>query len=99
MPAGEALFGSMDSALEHLRRYNMSTFIPRLVEAGLEVETAFSMNKMGVIGWLINGKVLRRKTLGRFQLKVFNALVPVFKFVDPILPWTGLSLVVVAKKK
>jgi len=99
VPAGESLFGSIDSALKHLRRYNVSSFIPRLAAAGLEVETAFSMNKAGVIGWLLNGKILRRKTLGRFQLKVFNAFVPVLKVVDPILPWTGLSLVVVAKKK
>jgi hypothetical protein len=31
-------------------------------------------------------------------MKLFNALVPVFKVVDPILPWTGLSLVVVARR-
>jgi len=99
VPAGEALFGTVDLALEHLRRYNLSSFKPRLAEAGLEVEKAFSMNKAGVLGWLLNGKILRRKILGRFQLKVFNMLVPVFKVIDPILPWTGLSLVVVAKRK
>jgi len=99
LPAGERLFGATDSALGHFRRYDMDSFAGRLNEAGFHVETLFSMNKVGVIGWLINGRILRRKTLGRFQLKMFNAMVPVLKVVDPILPWTGLSLIVVAKKK
>ena len=83
----------------HHRRYDISSFTERILAAGLQVETSFTINKMGVVGWLINGKVLRRKTLGRFQLKIFNALVPLFRIIDPLLPWPGLSLVVVAKKK
>jgi len=51
------------------------------------------------LGWWLNGKIFCRKTLGRFQLKIFNVLVPVLRIVDPLLPWTGLSLVVVARKK
>jgi len=31
-------------------------------------------------------------------LKAFNMLVPVFKLIDPLLPWKGLSLVIVARK-
>ena len=99
VPAIEMLFGSLDTALGHCRRYNMATLSSRLRDAGFEVEKSFSMNKAGVAGWLMNGKILRRKNLGRYQLKLFNALVPVLKIVDPVLPWTGLSLVVVAKKR
>lgn len=98
VPAGEALFGSLDSVLGHVRRYNMSSLAARLRETGFEIETSFSMNKVGVLGWWVNGKIFRRKNLGRFQLKVFNALVPVLKIMDPLLPWTGLSLVVVVRK-
>ena len=98
VPAGRWLYGSMDQALEHRRRYSKKELMALLVREGFVVETAFSMNKPGVVGWLMNGKVWRRKTLGRVQMKLFNALVPVFKVVDPLLPWTGLSLVVVARK-
>jgi len=78
VPASERLFGSMDEALGHFRRYSISSFTPRLLDVGFVIEVSFTMNKMGVLGWLINVKVLRRKTLGRFQLKVFNALIPIF---------------------
>jgi glycosyltransferase involved in cell wall biosynthesis len=98
VPAGRWLYGSMDKALEHRRRYVKKGLVALLNREGFAVETAFSMNKPGVLGWWLNGKVWRRKSLGRVQMKLFNALVPVFKVVDPILPWTGLSLVVVARR-
>jgi glycosyltransferase involved in cell wall biosynthesis len=99
VPAGTWLHGSMDVVLGHYRRYSKKSLIALLSSRGFEVETVFSMNKPGVLGWWLNGKVWRRKTLGKFQMKLFNALVPAFKVVDPLLPWTGLSLVVVARKE
>lgn len=94
-PAGDWLYGSLDRALEHRRRYSKQKIISLLSESGFVVETVFSMNKLGVLGWWLNGKVFRRKTLGKAQLKLFNALVPMIRLLDPLLPWMGLSLVVV----
>ena len=99
VPAGRWLYGSMDKVLGHWRRYSKTGLVTQLSGEGFEVETVFSMNKPGVLGWFMNGKVFHRKTLGKFQMKLFNALVPVFKILDPLLPWTGLSLVVVARRK
>lgn len=99
VPAGEWLYGSMDQVLDHRRRYSPDMLANRLRSEGLVVETQFSMNKPGVVGWYVNGNILRRKKLGRFQMKLFNALTPLFRILDPLLPWTGLSLVVVAKNR
>jgi hypothetical protein len=63
-----------------------------------KIEELFTLNKIGVIGWWYRGKVAKQKAIGRFGLKVFNVLVPIFKLIDPILPWKGLSLVIVARK-
>lgn len=99
VPAGERLYGSLDQALDHRRRYSREMLRERLAREGLTVETFFSMNKPGVMGWYINGNILKRKTLGRYQMKLFNVLVPLFRILDPVLPWTGLSLVAVAQKR
>jgi len=96
VPAGQNRFGSLDVALEHQRRYDLKSFTDRLRQAGLELEHAFSMNKAGVPGWVLNGKVLHRKALGRYQLRLFNSLMPLVRLLEPVLPWTGLSLIVVA---
>lgn len=98
VPAGSWLHGSLDRVLEHRRRYSKKALRAQLLNEGFVIEAMFSMNKPGVLGWFINGKILQKKTLGRYQMKLFNALVPVFRVVDPVLPWTGLSLVVVARK-
>ncbi len=98
VPAGDRLHGSIDVALGHVRRYDRKEFSDQLAAHGFEVEKARTMNKVGVFGWWLNGKVFKRKALSRFQLKIFNTLVPVLKHVDPLLPWSGLSLVVVARK-
>ena len=98
VPSGQWLFGTMDLSLEHRRRYSKKSLSTLLAREGLSVETVFSMNKPGVLGWFMNGRVWHRKTLGKFQMKLFNALVPVFRILDPFLPWPGLSLVVVARK-
>ena len=98
LPAGERLFGSLDQALDHFRRYDIRSFQPRLEAAGFELDTHFTMNRMGVIGWFLNGKVLRRRSLGRYQLKLFNTLMPLFRVMDRLLPWNGLSLVVTARR-
>lgn len=99
VPAGAWLYGSLDQALGHHRRYSPNSLHACLDRAGLAVDTSFSLNKPGVLGWYFNGNILRRKKLGRFQMKLFNALTPLFRILDPLLPWTGLSLVVVAKNR
>jgi hypothetical protein len=65
---------------------------------GYEIEECFTLNKVGVIGWWYRGKIAKQNAIGRVGLKAFNVLVPLFKLIDPILPWKGLSLVVVARK-
>jgi len=98
VPAGEKLFCSVDKSLGHFRRYTKNSICTKLEKAGFKIDKCFSMNKIGVFGWIVNGFIFRRKSLGRFQLKVFNSFVWLLKLIDPLLPWTGLSIVVIATK-
>jgi glycosyltransferase involved in cell wall biosynthesis len=98
VPRGEKLFSSLDEAIGHHRRYDKDRLRSLFLELGYDIEELFSLNKIGVLGWWYRGKIAKQKAIGRFGLKVFNVLVPIFKLIDPILPWKGLSLVIVAKK-
>jgi glycosyltransferase involved in cell wall biosynthesis len=98
VPRGQRLYSSLDTAIGHLRRYDEEHLRKMFTDMGYSVVELFTLNKIGVLGWWYRGKIAKQKAIGRFGLKVFNILVPVFKLIDPILPWKGLSLVIVARK-
>jgi len=98
VPRGENLFSSLDEAIGHYRRYDEERLRALFTPLNYEIEELFTLNKIGVLGWWYRGKIAKQQAIGRFGLKVFNLLVPVFKLVDPLLPWKGLSLVIVARK-
>ncbi len=98
VPRGEKLYSSLDSAIGHYRRYDADRLRALFTDLDYEIEELFTLNKIGVLGWWYRGKVTKQADIGRFGLKVFNVLVPLFRLIDPILPWKGLSLVIVARK-
>ena len=57
------------------------------------------MNKFGRISWFFTSRLLRRRTLSRFSLKVFDKTVWLWRLLDPITPWSGLSAVIAARKR
>jgi SAM-dependent methyltransferase len=98
VPRGEKLYCSLDEAIGHYRRYDSARLRRIFEDLGYEVEELFTLNKIGVIGWWWRGKIARQKAIGRPGLKLFNVMVPLFRLLDPVLPWKGLSLVLVARK-
>jgi 2-polyprenyl-3-methyl-5-hydroxy-6-metoxy-1,4-benzoquinol methylase len=98
VPQGKYLYCSLDEALHHHRRYDKEGISTVLKNNGFQIEKLYSLNKVGVIGWIWRGKIMKNKTLGKNNLKLFNFLLPIIRFVDPILPWTGLSWIIIAKK-
>jgi hypothetical protein len=48
-------------------------------------------------GWWFNGRILRRRSFGRLQLRVFDWLVPLTRRIDRWLPWTAVSVIGIGK--
>lgn len=99
VPRGKWLFGSLDTVLEHRRRYDRQEIFDLAREAGFEIEEVFDFNRAGVPGWYWNARVLKRTHFGRVQLKIFDSLIWLIRRVDRLLPWRGLSWIAVLKKK
>ena len=53
-----------------------------MTEAGFAVETVLRFNRISRPGWWWNGKILKRRTIGRFQLKTFDRMVWFFRRID-----------------
>jgi len=98
VPQHPFLYGALDRALEHRERYTRASLQQGLERAGFRVERIFDFNRFSVPGWWFNGKVLRRRTFSRVQLKILQICMPVLRPLDPMLPWGGLSLIAVATK-
>jgi glycosyltransferase involved in cell wall biosynthesis len=98
VPAGEWLRGSMDESIGNLRRYDNGAIENLLQQSGFALQECFSMNKVGALGWWFFGHVIKRKALDRMQAKFFNMIIPLVKVLDPILPWSGVTLVAIARR-
>jgi glycosyltransferase involved in cell wall biosynthesis len=98
VPAHERLYGAIDRAIDHHRRYERAGLVAKLEEAGFRVERTQFFNRLGVFGWYLNSVLLRRTRVPGFQLHLQNFLVP-FLRAEAALPLAfGLSLVAVARR-
>lgn len=99
VPQGHSLKGSLDETLGHKRRFEKSELGALLANHGFEINRIYQLNKIGVPAWWLYSRVLRRKHINKVPLKLFDKSVWFWKRVEGLLPWKGLSLVAVAKKR
>lgn len=99
VPQHPNLLGTLDQVLEHKLRYSEKDLRQAMERNGFRVEEMFDFNRVSVPGWWLNGKLLRRSTFSRLQLKILNTIMPAVKRADRMLPWSGLSLIVVGVKE
>ncbi|MEQ1859860.1 MAG: glycosyltransferase [Chthoniobacteraceae bacterium] len=98
VPYNPKLYSDFDKALGHFRRYSRGELEAKMREAGLEVERQFYFNKVGVFAWYVANTLGGQGALKPWQLKVYNALTPIFRVLDKVLPTSGLSTVVIGRK-
>jgi glycosyltransferase involved in cell wall biosynthesis len=98
VPALRKLYGTLDEHLRHFRRYEREELESKIREAGFELESCRFVNRPGVIGWYVNGRILRRKVLPRGQLQAFKLLLPLLKREEKKPPSYGMSLLAIARK-
>lgn len=99
VPAVQRAFGTMDAALGHHRRYDRSLFEERMIEAGLAIDRLEYMNALGLVGWMLNGRLLGRRELDPTQVRAFERLVPLVRLEDRVRLPVGLGLVCHAQKR
>jgi glycosyltransferase involved in cell wall biosynthesis len=99
VPQGSGLFGSLDRAMGHKRRFQRAEAIRLMQEAGLKVEKLRSLNKISAPSWWLSSRVLGTSHINKVALKLFDKSVWIWRRIDGALPWRGLSLILVARKE
>jgi len=98
VPQDQKIYGKMDEVLGHCRRYSKQQLQARVEEAGFRLEAILDFNRISRPGWYINGKLLRRPTLGRRRLKLFDQLVWLWRRIDHRFPWPSVSIIAICVK-
>jgi glycosyltransferase involved in cell wall biosynthesis len=98
VPQGPRLFGSLDRGLGHKRRYGSSQ-VRRLLESeAFEVEKVYNFNKAGAPPWWAYSRLFGKRHINKVILKIFDKTVWAWRHLDRLMPWPGLSLILVARK-
>ena len=91
-PAHALLFGEVDRAVHHQRRYSKAALALLLRDTGFVVETIRYVNPVGALGWLVSSRLLKVRDIPSSSLRIYEHLVPVLKFVDRVPMPFGLSV-------
>jgi SAM-dependent methyltransferase len=100
VPALPFLFGSLDRAFDHHRRYTRRSLRLRLKEAGFRVHRLNYVNLPGIVSWFLMGRVLHKRSLGVKDVALYDRLVIpwAMKLERLIPPPLGQSLLAVGER-
>lgn len=95
VPQDQCIFGKLDAALGHYRRYARDELKEKMERAGFRVDTVLEFNRISRPGWWLTGKVLGRARISPLQLQVFDRFTWLWRRIDRWLPWPATSLIAV----
>lgn len=99
VPIHKFLYGEIDRAINHFRRYSPGNLKMILKQNGFAIENSRRLNLLGAFGWFIAGRVLKEKNIEERNIKLFNFFAPfILRLEDLIEPPVGTSLLIIAKK-
>jgi glycosyltransferase involved in cell wall biosynthesis/phospholipid N-methyltransferase len=98
VPAHQALYGTIDEAIGHHRRYERADLVELLGKAGLQVESDIHVNATSIPGWFLNGRVFKRRSVPGIQARLANRLVPLYRLERRFKLPFGLSVIAVARR-
>ena len=101
VPAFQFLYGTVDQAIGHYRRYTRKNLLPKLRESEFDVEQAFYMNVIGMAGWFWNNRIRKTKEENSAQIGFFDRFIAPWaeRFEQILRPPFGLSLIAIGRKR
>lgn len=99
VPSYEKLYNRFDKELGHFKRYTKKTVSSLYTNNEIEIIHRQYFNFIGIFGWYINGRLLKKDAIPSNQMKIYNQLVPLWKRADLLLKnRIGLSTIIIGRK-
>lgn len=99
VPMLRALYGEIDRAIHHHRRYERAEIEAKLARAGFALEAVQPMNALGIPGWWLNSVVLKRRAVPGIQARINDWLTPWLRFEQKLGIRIGMSMLVVGRRE
>ncbi len=100
VPVIKCIYGTLDVHLGHYRRYSKKEIHTKVLQHGFEVLKQRYLNIIGILGWYLNGVILRKSIIPIGQLRTYEKMVPFLKFIEGIFPPpSGQSLFLMCRKR
>ena len=74
-PALDQIFGTLDEAFGHFRRYTKAVLGERLRSAGFEDVLLRYTNFPGIASWVVAGRVLRKQTIAPRDVALYDRMI------------------------
>jgi len=99
VPIHPLLYGKIDQAIGHFRRYTKEQIVSILKSSGFNILSSRKLNFLGAVGWFIAGKILGENRIDESKIKIFNFVAPlILPLEDVIEPPIGTSILLIAQK-
>jgi 2-polyprenyl-3-methyl-5-hydroxy-6-metoxy-1,4-benzoquinol methylase len=99
VPCHKFLYNVIDKNIGHYRRYTKKELSEKIKETNFTTVCMQYFNMMGVVGWYLNGNVLKNGGISPIASRWFDRMVPVLYYLDRItFNRIGLSLICHFKK-
>ncbi|MCL4416742.1 MAG: class I SAM-dependent methyltransferase [Actinobacteria bacterium] len=99
VPIYDFLYGEIDKAINHFRRYKPGKIQKQLESIGFSIESGRKLNFLGALGWFVAGRILKEQNVEEKNIKIFNLFAPlILRFENLIEPPIGTSILIIAKK-
>lgn len=99
VPALPALYGAPDEADGHLRRYSRGEIQAKLARSGFTVLEIRWLNVLGIAGWFLNARILRKPLIPEAHYALYDRVVPLLQRLERRLRVpVGLSLLCIGRK-
>lgn len=100
VPVYNFLYGEIDRAINHFRRYDPAKLRKQLEQKGFLIKNSRKLNFLGALGWFVAGRVLKNRQVEESKIQLFNIVAPFFlsieNFIEPII---GTSVLIIGEKK
>ncbi|HEY0150388.1 MAG TPA: class I SAM-dependent methyltransferase [Longimicrobium sp.] len=101
VPALPAIYGTLDAAFEHFRRYTRPALRGKVADSGFIVDELHYVNLPGVLAWWASGVLLRKRTVTPRDARLYDRwAIPLIRAVESRWhPPLGQSLLLVATRR